>query len=321
MAALKPPCFFTFLDHSIHNVFLTTQRERTNNLAQVQPGCTRSGPVFEQLLRCHPEVCDAACADCSALLVRSTLPVCPTSFGSYGGSSGGGHTGGGSVSSSSGRSYSTSGVSPTHRGSGIGTNAHSGGEFVSERSHARIAALPAEILAGAAHSSALQAARQELTALPEAKSDLSSVVREPWMQEQIRLHTVSGNAAKDFRQGKFDSELRDYGLEPSKKAYSARLAALGQSPERAALAKKPGWFAKTFMGKSADPERGKPCKGKQCNPPPKPCHGKTCKPSPTPTTAPSAYCWGFSTGAIVMETAISVLREPITPIAESSTSS
>jgi hypothetical protein len=100
---------------------------------------------------------------------------------------------------------------------------------------------------------------------------------------------------KALREGRFDAELRELGLEPTKEAYRARLASLGESDQTIAK-KKPNWFARAFLGqpdRDGESARPKPCKGKHCKPAP-PLPG----PHPTPPPAPivgsgAGFCWGY----------------------------
>jgi hypothetical protein len=223
----------------------------------------------------------------------STSSHSSSSAGS-GSSSSGNHSGGseglraGSVSPSSSHTGSSSAVS--HSGLASGNSVQSNplqsklksGDAGSE--HANRNNSP---LAGGADSG--------LASTSSASSRLASVAGEAWMQEPIRLHQESGDMNKALREGRFDAELRELGLEPTKEAYRARLASLGDS-DKAIAQKKPNWVAKTFLGKpdgDGEAARPKSCKGKHCKPVPPPPG-----PHPIPPPAPivgsgEGFCWGY----------------------------
>ena len=104
---------------------------------------------------------------------------------------------------------------------------------------------------------------------------------------QFRLEHGAGTTLNQaLHAGQMNAELLKLGLEPTKKAYEQKVAAL-QAAEKQSQGKKPNWFSKVFLGKqemksSLQAAATKPCVGENCKPAPKPCQGKSCRPVPPP---------------------------------------
>ena len=113
------------------------------------------------------------------------------------------------------------------------------------------------------------------------------------LQEPIQLHHESGNMNKALREGKFDADLREFGLESNKETYKAKLAAIGES-DKTLVDKKPSWFARAFVNRTEKDDHAdarRPCKGKNCKPVPPPPG-----PHPNPpqiTNGNPEFCWGY----------------------------
>jgi hypothetical protein len=81
-----------------------------------------------------------------------------------------------------------------------------------------------------------------------------------------------------------NADLAEIGLEPTKKAYDEKMAAL-RSAAKQSDGREPNWFARVVLGRQKGSSQltgqARPCVGQNC-PKPKPCPGKNCAPAPAP---------------------------------------
>ncbi len=241
----------------------------------------------------------------------SAPPTASSSSGGYSGSSEAYHSssssssssGGSSSSSSSGGSHSSSGSSGgsssgTPSGSSGGSRSSSGGGSPSSF-HSGTGSSGSHSVAGNnASRSNMRTGNSDVSRANVGDTGSESRTGSPLalgnpndsraqQVPQFRLEHGAGTTLNQaLHAGQMNAELLKLGLEPTKKAYEQKVAAL-QAAEKQSQGKKPNWFSKVFLGKqekksSLQAAATKPCVGENCKPAPKPCQGKSCRPVPPP---------------------------------------
>lgn len=214
-----------------------------------------------------------------------------SSSGGSGGSSGSFHSSGSSASSRTERDTS----SRTHTGSGV-NSASTSTHHESERFSRTDPNFPSQVNSHSASPSESHQWNIEKAA--------GSTIENPRMLEPLHLSggrfDVS-DAKKTLREGRFDRELRELGLEPNKLSYRQKVSPFRETDEP----KEPNWLARLFLGKresikAANPEF-RPCKLKECkplpNPPPppkSPVQKTVCVTGmPDPSNPTQCVPWGY----------------------------